>query len=77
MKVNIKDQLPKYLGDVKILTTQCCIMEMELLKEKAPQLFGATSILKQFAIHKCGHEGEPRPASKCLKSMVADGNPQR
>ena len=43
-KVNIKDQLPKYLGDVKLLTTKCCIQEVEKL---GPELFGAAVILKQ------------------------------
>ena len=77
MKVNIKDQLPKYLGEVKLLTTQCCILEMEKLMQTEGTLFGAMSILKQFPIHKCGHEKEPKPAQKCLKSMLKENNPQR
>ena len=59
MKVNIRDQLPKYLGEVKLLTTKCCIMECEKL---GSEIFGATVILKQFGIHKCGHDSEV----KCL-----------
>ena len=74
MKVNIREQLPKYLGDVKLLTTKCCIMECEKL---GPELFGATVILKQFGIHKCGHDETPKPAFKCLKSMVGDKNTNR
>jgi len=31
MKINIRDQLPKYLGEVKLLTTKCCILEAEKL----------------------------------------------
>jgi hypothetical protein len=31
MKINIRDQLPKYLGEVKLLTTKCCILEVEKL----------------------------------------------
>ena len=54
-KVNIRDQLPKYLGEVKLLTTKCCIMECEKL---GSEIFGATVILKQFGIHKCGHDSE-------------------
>ena len=64
MKVNIKDQLPKYLGEVKLLTTKCCIQECEKL---GPSIFGATVILKQFGIHKCTHEEDTKPAMKCLK----------
>ena len=67
MKVNIRDQLPKYLGEVKLLTTKCCIMECEKL---GSDVFGATKILKQFGIHKCGHDQESKPAYKCLKSML-------
>lgn len=41
-------------------------------------VFGATIILKQFAIHKCGHdEKSPKPAMKCFKSMLQEKNPQR
>ena len=74
MKVNIKDQLPKYLGEVKLLTTKCCIEECEKL---GPSLFGATVILKQFGIHKCAHSEESKPAMKCLKNMVGTDNKNR
>jgi U3 small nucleolar RNA-associated protein 23 len=75
MKINIKEQMPKYIGqEVKILTTKCAIAEVEKL---GPELFGATKILKQFGIHKCGHEEEPQPALKCLRSMANEENSQR
>ena len=74
MKVNIKDQLPKYLGEVKLLTTKCCIQECEKL---GPQVFGATVILKQFGIHKCKNEDCTKPATKCLKAMVGTKNENR
>ena len=46
MQINIKDQMPKYIGqEVKLLTTKCAIIETEKL---GPELFGATKILKQF-----------------------------
>lgn len=77
MKVNIREQLPKYLGDVKLLTTPCCIIEMEKLERLEPKLYGACIVLKQFGIHKCGHEKEAKPASKCLRSMLGDANPKR
>jgi hypothetical protein len=38
---------------------------------------GALSICKQFAVHKCGHEKKPVPASKCLESMITNNNPNR
>ncbi|XP_018322313.1 rRNA-processing protein UTP23 homolog [Agrilus planipennis] len=71
-KINIKDNIPKYLQDnVKFLTTQCVIIESELLGKK---VFGALLVLKQFALHKCGHEGKPVSAVECLLSMVGQDN---
>ncbi|GLV45700.1 uncharacterized protein CBL_02720 [Carabus blaptoides fortunei] len=53
-KVNIQDQLPKYLqAELKLLTTPCVVLETE---ELGPKVFGAMKIVKQFAVHKCGHE---------------------
>ena len=75
MQINIKEQMPKYIGqEVKILTTKCVIMESEKL---GAITFGATKILKQFPLHKCGHEDEPIPAWKCLRTMVQNNNAQR
>lgn len=69
-KINIKDQLPKYLGEVKLLTTSCCISELEKL---GPQLYGATRVAKTFPIFKCGHK-VPRPANECVSSVVGEKN---
>lgn len=71
-KVNIKDQLPKYLGEVKLLTTSCCVTELETL---GPQMYGAMRVAKQFPIFKCGHSN-PISASKCVLSLLAADNPQ-
>lgn len=71
-KVNIKDQLPKYLGEVKILTTSCCVTELETL---GAQMYGATRVAKQFPIFKCGHS-QPIPASECVLSLLSSNNPQ-
>lgn len=50
------------------MTTQCIILEAESLG--AP-LTGATQIVKQFFVHKCGHEGKPVTAAECIKQMVS------
>ncbi|XP_054707175.1 rRNA-processing protein UTP23 homolog [Uloborus diversus] len=73
-KLNIKEQVPKYLEDpeVKLFTTPCVITEAELL---GPKVFGAMLIVKQFKARKCGHEKNPICAADCLLSMVSDGNP--
>ncbi|EDW87279.1 rRNA-processing protein UTP23 homolog [Drosophila yakuba] len=69
-KIGIDEQIKKYFQcGVKLLTTQCVILEAESLG--AP-LTGATSIVKRFHVHKCGHEGKPVPASECIKSMTKD-----
>uniref|UniRef100_A0A1I8Q2I1 rRNA-processing protein UTP23 homolog n=1 Tax=Stomoxys calcitrans TaxID=35570 RepID=A0A1I8Q2I1_STOCA len=69
-KVIIEEQLKKYFqSQVKLLTTQCIILEAEALG--AP-LTGATQIVKQFYVHKCGHEGKPVTAAECIKQMTKD-----
>ncbi|XP_072381417.1 rRNA-processing protein UTP23 homolog [Diabrotica undecimpunctata] len=71
-KVNIADNIPRYLqGEVKLLTTQCAIIEMENLGAK---LNGALIILKQYGVHKCGHEGNPITGSKCFLKMLGKSN---
>lgn len=74
-KFNITDQLPKYFqSETKLLTTQCVILEMEKLGHK---VYGATLVVKQFGVHKCGHEKQPVSGSKCFRSMVGKDNPSR
>ncbi|KAH8255542.1 hypothetical protein KR038_005301 [Drosophila bunnanda] len=69
-KIGIDEQIKKYFQcGVKLLTTQCVILESEALG--AP-LTGATSIVKRFHVHKCGHEGKPVGAAECIKSMTKD-----
>lgn len=68
-KVNIQDQLPKYLsGQCKLLTTACVVEETKRLGKP---LHGAYLIVSQFPIHDCGHE-QPVSASKCLSSFIID-----
>lgn len=47
------------------------VLETEKL---GPKVFGALLILKQYAIHKCGHERKPRTAADCLLSMLGTTN---
>ncbi|KAH8328189.1 hypothetical protein KR067_005582 [Drosophila pandora] len=69
-KIGIDEQIKKYFQcPAKLLTTQCVILEAEALG--AP-LTGATSIVKRFHVHKCGHEGKPVAAAECIKSMTKD-----
>lgn len=71
-QVNIADNIPKYLqAEIKLLTTQCAVIEAESLGYK---VFGALQILKQYAIHKCGHEGKPKPGASCFLSMCNKNN---
>jgi len=74
-QISIKDQMKSYFNcEVKLLTTLCVQLELERL---GPPLYGALKILKQFPVHKCGHEKAPVPASQCLQSMLAETNPDR
>jgi len=74
-KVNIQDQLPKYLNaQVKLITTPCIVIETEGI---GPQVFGALNILKQFPTHKCSHSSRPEAADQCVLSMVGSANPNR
>ncbi|BES88738.1 Fcf1 [Nesidiocoris tenuis] len=73
-RINLSDQLPNYLdNEVKMLTTPCAIIETEKL---GPAVYGAMLILKQFAVHKCGHT-EPIPAAACFKTMLRKKNKNR
>lgn len=71
-KVNIKEQMPKYLNnDAKLLTTVCVVNETEKL---GPALYGAMLVVKQFQVIKCGHEKNPISATDCLLSAVKENN---
>lgn len=68
-KISIKDQIPKYFqNETCLITTQCIILEAESLGAKVQ---GATGIVKQFLVHKCGHEKGPKSGIACIKSMVS------
>ncbi|XP_033118695.1 rRNA-processing protein UTP23 homolog [Anneissia japonica] len=71
-KINLKEQIPKYIGEeVQLLTTKCAIAEMENL---GSDLYGAMSILTRFKVRKCPHHGKPVGASECLLSMLSESN---
>ncbi|KAA0185390.1 hypothetical protein HAZT_HAZT007809 [Hyalella azteca] len=77
-KVKIREQLPNYLrSELNIVTTQCCIIEVENLLRLKKSLSGCCQILKQFAVHRCGHEGQPLTSTSCIMSMLDKGNPHR
>lgn len=72
-KINIREQMPKYLSDeVKLCTTVCAVTETESL---GPTLYGATLVIKQFPVRRCGHEKKPITAANCFHSMVRKRNP--
>lgn len=68
-KVNIQDQLPRYLsGQCKMLTTNCVVEEAKRLGKP---LHGAYLVISQFPQHNCGHD-QPVSASRCLSSFIID-----
>ncbi|XP_075962384.1 rRNA-processing protein UTP23 homolog [Anarhichas minor] len=72
-KIQIKEQMPKYLmGEVQLCTTSCALKELETLGK---DLYGAKLILQRFQTRRCPHFKEPVPASDCLLSMLGETNP--
>ncbi|KAI1901567.1 hypothetical protein AGOR_G00035740 [Albula goreensis] len=72
-KIQIKEQMPKYLmGEVQLCTTNCVLKELESLGK---ELYGAKIILQRFQIRNCSHFKNPVPASQCLLSMLDSSNP--
>ena len=68
-KVNIKDQLPKFLGEVKLLTTACCIKELEQLQGINPSVYGALMVTKTFQVYKCDHK-VAKSGQECILSLL-------
>lgn len=72
-KIQIKEQMPKYLmGEVQLCTTNCALKELESLGK---ELYGAKIILQRYQVRKCAHFKDPVPASECLLSMLGKTNP--
>ncbi|XP_055351634.1 rRNA-processing protein UTP23 homolog [Paramacrobiotus metropolitanus] len=75
MKINLREQLPKYLGaECQLLTTTCCLHETTNL---GPELHGALCVLKQFSLAPCNHQEKPLPASACLETLTRGGNTEK
>ncbi|KAK0407495.1 hypothetical protein QR680_019223 [Steinernema hermaphroditum] len=63
-KINLREQIPKYLGcEVEIFTTSCIVQELESLGKK---LFGALNICKQFKAVHCPH----KPAKTAIECQL-------
>ncbi|KAG8441680.1 hypothetical protein GDO86_010747 [Hymenochirus boettgeri] len=72
-KIQIKEQLPKYLmGDVQLCTSHCVLKELESLGK---ELYGAKLIAQRFQVRNCSHFKDPVSGSACLLSMTSDNNP--
>lgn len=72
-KIQIKEQMPKYLmGEIQLCTTNCALKELESLGK---ELYGAKIILQRYQVRKCAHFKDPVPASDCLLSMLGKTNP--
>ncbi|XP_045159795.2 rRNA-processing protein UTP23 homolog [Mercenaria mercenaria] len=66
-KINIRDQMPKYLdAEVKYFTTKCVLAECEAL---GTLLYGPLKVLRQFHVQPCKHD-TPKPATKCIRSVM-------
>ncbi|XP_069110309.1 rRNA-processing protein UTP23 homolog [Argopecten irradians] len=66
-KVNISDQMPRYLeGEVNVLTTECIKAECAAF---GTLLYGPLKILQQFNVQHCKHS-KPVKAARCIQSIV-------
>ncbi|CAI2348905.1 unnamed protein product [Caenorhabditis sp. 36 PRJEB53466] len=66
-KLNLAEQIPKYLTEeTHLMTTNCVIKELEKF---GPLLYGALVIAKQFEVAECTH-ATPRAASDCLAHLA-------
>jgi len=65
-KINLREQLPKYLGTgVEIFTTKCVLEELKLLGN---ELYGALKICENFEVVKCPHN-PIRTAASCMERL--------
>ncbi|KHJ75424.1 hypothetical protein OESDEN_24960 [Oesophagostomum dentatum] len=66
-KINLREQLPKYLGgDVEIVTTKCVLAELEGL---GSAVYGALVICRQFTVDMCPHMPHRSP-TECLAHLA-------
>eukprot|EP00117_Sycon_ciliatum_P049319 scpid95039/ scgid34984/ rRNA-processing protein UTP23 homolog len=72
-KINIIEQLPKYLGgEVQCLTTRCAGIELRLLGSAGN---GALQIIKQYDERRCGHTvAKAQPTPDCITSLIGEEN---
>ncbi|NXP05313.1 UTP23 protein, partial [Thinocorus orbignyianus] len=72
-KIQIREQLPGYLGGAtQLFTTRCVLKELESLGKA---LYGAKLIAQRFKLRSCSHHKDPVSGSACLLSMIEEGNP--
>ncbi|NWS39997.1 UTP23 protein, partial [Probosciger aterrimus] len=72
-KIQIREQLPGYLGGaVQLCTTRCVLKELQLLGKA---LYGAKLIAQSFQVRNCSHHKDLVSGSACLLSMTEEGNP--
>lgn len=73
-KVNISEQLPKYMeSETHMWTTQCVLEECEAF---GSILFGPLKVLQQFKLHPCNHKST-LSASKCIQRLIGKKNKEK
>lgn len=66
-KINLREQMPKYLcEEVEMCVTPCILEE---LKKLGSETYGALYICQQFKVEKCPHQ-PLRTASECIRHMA-------
>ncbi|KAH0513687.1 rRNA-processing protein UTP23-like protein [Microtus ochrogaster] len=72
-RIQLRDQLPRYLmGETQLCTTRCVLKELETLGK---ELYGAKLIAQKCQVRNCRHVKSAVSGSECLLSIVEEGNP--
>ncbi|XP_076455974.1 rRNA-processing protein UTP23 homolog [Babylonia areolata] len=72
-KVNIWDQLPRYLGgDVRLYTTSCALKELEAFGKL---LYGPLKVMRDYKISACPHKEFGVDPVDCLRKTIKRSHP--
>ncbi|KAL8624620.1 hypothetical protein ACOMHN_045155 [Nucella lapillus] len=72
-KVNIWDQLPKYLGgDVRLFTTACALKELEAFGKL---LYGPLKVMRNYKVAPCPHKEFGVDPVDCLRKTIKRSHP--
>lgn len=73
-KINLSEQMPKYIDDeFELCTTHCVKAELETLlqiKSISNDIYGVLNVVKRFKQIECVHKKSRTTACKCLAALI-------